>query len=1073
MKRRGWPAPAAALLALAGAGVSFPAGAVCPPRTVSLVSNDFGGGPQRDVVTAVAVNPAGSDWVSALTDGNGWVGFRYDDGGNVLSGGGLGVSGTPWAAAVRGSDGMIAVAGMDVPSGNSWLIKYFNPAFGAAPYAGFTWGSSGPGPEAIRGIAWAPAYNTDFLVVGGARALGASFTKFTVEGIYYFGGISWVYSVGGLAGNDSVYGVAVDGTFAYAVGKISDLGVDAWQIVKINLATGAPPAVWTQSYLAALGDAQAKAVAVDASGNIIVAGWEDRTDLGESHNWLVRKYDSAGALLWSVSWQGTSGGSDEATGVALTPGGDIVVTGFTDRADVGEKTDWTVNRYSAAGALLGTWQYDAPAHGVDVPLGIAAAGGSRVLVGGEDDRTDIGQGQNAIVKRIDVAPADCLEAAVSVAPLSALPGAVVTVDLTVTAVGATWLNVSPVLEQFGNGISATILTAPAGGVPSLTAGSAATFSWSLSVTANRYSGFRVYAQGNSSATMADDPVRRYGSVNPILYAPVSFYSYLGQGQTFSVTVTASHRDGWRLTGVSAALGVANGPASVVGGPFPAGPTDLAIGGSIKYVWSVSATGAGLIQMSLTVTGYDPTTGVLASANRPLTATAYAPAALEGAVSLSTTQPLVGQTVTVTYTVTNAGGAAVAPSGPLPQLVVDPGGGGAGVTVLSSPSFQSTLAGGSSTRFVWSFRTNLAGPITFTVSMAGYQLGALQYLTVSHTGGCTVLAAGALAATLTVDAAQVVFGQIFTAHLTVTNTGDTTVTGVAPEPGLAFNKGAGTLQGAVTPAGPVTLGPGASTTFTWVYQATVAGQLALTGTATGTESVSGGTVFGVASGGLISAFSAAFGGTLTVSPALLVDRLTVTWRVTDIGQYSALNVVPSLAISAGATLVSLESGPMPATVGSLAAGASQDFVWTFHIKASGSVTFTASVTGTDTAPPNPTIAAAVTASVVMTRLADTDLPPAGTFHIRNNILRIGAGVPARIVLHAAGGGGTVDLALYTRAGAYLDRIGTGPVTLDAAGLAVIPFAGALSGSGKTLATGMYWVLATGALTDKQRLVVVGE
>ena len=116
--------------------------------------------------------------------------------------------------------------------------------------------------------------------------------------------------------------------------------------------------------------AEARSVAVDSSGNTVTVGFETRNDLGQGNDWILRKYDKAGSLLWSRSY--ASPVHDDANGVAIAPDGTVVVAGTAGGW-------WMVRAYGADGAdlwsntMTGVWHANAAAVGPD---------GNVVVVGG-------------------------------------------------------------------------------------------------------------------------------------------------------------------------------------------------------------------------------------------------------------------------------------------------------------------------------------------------------------------------------------------------------------------------------------------------------------------------------------------------------------------------------------------------------------------------------------------------------------------------------------------------------------------------------------------------------------------
>ena len=92
--------------------------------------------------------------------------------------------------------------------------------------------------------------------------------------------------------------------------------------VKYNAATGA--GVWTNWYQA---HAMGNAVAVDASGNVYVAG---QAIVNTSYDYLLVKYAANGTQTWLRTYDGPAGdtGNDEATALALDSSNNIYVTGY-------------------------------------------------------------------------------------------------------------------------------------------------------------------------------------------------------------------------------------------------------------------------------------------------------------------------------------------------------------------------------------------------------------------------------------------------------------------------------------------------------------------------------------------------------------------------------------------------------------------------------------------------------------------------------------------------------------------------------------------------------------------------
>jgi len=141
--------------------------------------------------------------------------------------------------------------------------------------------------------------------------------------------------------------------------------------------------LWARQFGTAESD-EAHALAVDAGGNILVAGYTEGSLSGASaggFDAFVRKYDPKGTVLWTRQF-GTAQ-SDEATSLAVDAGGNILVAGLTSGSLSGSsagKEDAFVRKYDPKGNELWTRQFcTAEANGA---LSLAVDAGGNILVAG-------------------------------------------------------------------------------------------------------------------------------------------------------------------------------------------------------------------------------------------------------------------------------------------------------------------------------------------------------------------------------------------------------------------------------------------------------------------------------------------------------------------------------------------------------------------------------------------------------------------------------------------------------------------------------------------------------------------
>jgi uncharacterized delta-60 repeat protein len=107
--------------------------------------------------------------------------------------------------------------------------------------------------------------------------------------------------------------------------------------------------LWSASYNYANNqDEQPSAIALDAAGNIYVTGKSDNDPSGAVVNddYATVKYSPTGVQLWAVRYNGTGNGTDRATGMAVSSGGNVYITG---RSDNGTDDDFVTIKYTANG----------------------------------------------------------------------------------------------------------------------------------------------------------------------------------------------------------------------------------------------------------------------------------------------------------------------------------------------------------------------------------------------------------------------------------------------------------------------------------------------------------------------------------------------------------------------------------------------------------------------------------------------------------------------------------------------------------------------------------------------------
>jgi hypothetical protein len=188
------------------------------------------------------------------------------------------------------------------------------------------------------------------------------------------GALAWQQSFDG-GGEDQTYGIAMD-----AAGNVFVAGYSAVngnmnaRIAKFAAADGKP--TW-QSSIGGAGPDIAQALALDSSGNAVVAIQFQNT-AGNYDFRTVKLAAADGRALWDKAFN--SGANDYAYQVAVDAAGNVVTIGSVVNAN--GSTDWKAIRYAGAdGALLDQQSY-AGTGGSDDEAFAIAANATGVYVGG-------------------------------------------------------------------------------------------------------------------------------------------------------------------------------------------------------------------------------------------------------------------------------------------------------------------------------------------------------------------------------------------------------------------------------------------------------------------------------------------------------------------------------------------------------------------------------------------------------------------------------------------------------------------------------------------------------------------
>ena len=185
--------------------------------------------------------------------------------------------------------------------------------------------------------------------------------------------------------NDVANAVTVDGSGnVYVTGQSigSGTGID-YATIKYN-ASGAQQ--WVARYNGPGNSSDyARAIALDASGNVYVTGFS--TGSGTGYDYATIKYNASGVQQWVARYNGPGNGNDYVEAIAVNSAG-IYITGRTTGA--GTDYDYTTIKYNFAGQQQWVSRYDGPVGSDDQANSIGVDGFGNVYVTGSSAGSGVG-----------------------------------------------------------------------------------------------------------------------------------------------------------------------------------------------------------------------------------------------------------------------------------------------------------------------------------------------------------------------------------------------------------------------------------------------------------------------------------------------------------------------------------------------------------------------------------------------------------------------------------------------------------------------------------------------------------
>jgi hypothetical protein len=129
-------------------------------------------------------------------------------------------------------------------------------------------------------------------------------------------------------------------------------------------------------------DDEARAIAVDGSGNVYVTGWSTDSS-GYYPDYATMKYDPAGNQLWVQRYDGPGNSFDVATAIAVDDSGNVYVTGYS----LGSWTyyDYATIKYYPSGDTAWVRRYNGSDYSVDKAVAMVLDDSGNVYVTGSSD----------------------------------------------------------------------------------------------------------------------------------------------------------------------------------------------------------------------------------------------------------------------------------------------------------------------------------------------------------------------------------------------------------------------------------------------------------------------------------------------------------------------------------------------------------------------------------------------------------------------------------------------------------------------------------------------------------------
>jgi cysteine-rich repeat protein len=154
---------------------------------------------------------------------------------------------------------------------------------------------------------------------------------------------------------------------------------------------------WSVTHAAGVGQVDdGFGVVASGDGSTVVSGYV--SDAAEARDGFIRRYDETGTAMWTDGLAGTGGGNDEIRGLVEDDAGNVYAAGY-ESGPVGEGLNAWLRKYDPAGAALWTRTYNGPNNSTDVFDGVTIDGDGNIVAAGYHNVLD--EGADVFLRKYD------------------------------------------------------------------------------------------------------------------------------------------------------------------------------------------------------------------------------------------------------------------------------------------------------------------------------------------------------------------------------------------------------------------------------------------------------------------------------------------------------------------------------------------------------------------------------------------------------------------------------------------------------------------------------------------------